>query len=570
MDESISETSYNWCRSLFHQFASNGVEHVAISPGSRSTPLSAAADSTEGLETSIHIDERSGSYFALGLAKASSKPVVLICTSGTAAANYLPAVVEAFYSGVPLIVITADRPPELQNRGAPQTIDQIALYGKHVRSFFQSQVPSDSTQNDALLLASEAFKQSLKPFPGPVHINCPLREPLEPSNAPFPIVETINNYEAEEEKIDTSELDRFIAFEKGLIVVGPLNPDFSTCEKIAELGNATGWPIVADPASGMRNGSYTENCLVVSTGEHIFRSSWVKDHKPDVIVQIGKMPTSKGYKLFLNDVGCENIICVDNLGFFPDPENVATHKIQISPSALAETMTNVSSKKEQTNWNKAWENAEKVSTRVTKQLIDSSIFDEAATARCLGEELPDGSCLFVSNSMPIRDLDAFLPSSTKLLKIFSNRGANGIDGVISTAAGISKGSPGVPTVLFTGDLAFLHDLSGFTALKRLELNLTIVVVDNNGGGIFSFLPIAETEATDFQKLFHTPHDLDIETIASTVGVKVFKPENFNDLSKALKKSITTDTTSLIHVITDAKTNVSTHRLTNASVNEALR
>ena len=163
MNEPVSETSYNWCRSLFYQFTASGVGHVAISPGSRSTPLAVAADSTEGLETSMHIDERSGSYFALGLAKATSKPVILICTSGTAAANYFPAVVEAFYSGVPLIVITADRPPELQNRGAPQTIDQIELYGKHVRSFFQSEVPSDSTQNEALLLASEAFKQSLKP-----------------------------------------------------------------------------------------------------------------------------------------------------------------------------------------------------------------------------------------------------------------------------------------------------------------------------------------------------------------------------------------------------------------------
>ena len=569
MNEPVSETSYNWCRSLFYQFAASGVGHVAISPGSRSTPLAVAADSTEGLETSMHIDERSGSYFALGLAKATSKPVILICTSGTAAANYFPAVVEAFYSGVPLIVITADRPPELQNRGAPQTIDQIELYGKHVRSFFQSEVPSDSTQNEALLLASEAFKQSLKPSPGPVHINCPLREPLEPSNTPFPKVAAIEISD-KEEKVNASDLERFIEYEKGLIVVGPLNADFSACGKIAELGNTTGWPIVADPASSMRNGSHTTNCLIVSTGEHLFRSSWVKDHKPDVIVQMGKMPTSKGYKLFLNDVGCENIVCVDNLGFFPDPENVVTHRIQASPSSLAEAITNFHSIKEQTNWNKDWEKAEKIASKVTKELIESSIFDEASVARYLGEELPDGSCLVVSNSMPIRDLDAFLPVTTKTLKIFSNRGANGIDGVISTAAGISKGSPGVPTVLFTGDLAFLHDLSGFTALKRIGVNLTIVVVDNNGGGIFSFLPIADAEAVDFQKLFHTPHGLDIETIGSTLGMKVFKPENLKDFSTAVNESVKMNETNLIHVATDAETNVSTHKLTTANVNEALR
>ena len=164
-------------------------------------------------------------------------------------------------------------------------------------------------------------------------------------------------------------MERFIEYEKGLIVVGPLNADFSACGKIAELGNTTGWPIVADPASSMRNGSHTTNCLIVSTGEHLFRSSWVKDHKPDVIVQMGKMPTSKGYKLFLNDVGCENIVCVDNLGFFPDPENVVTHRIQASPSSLAEAITNIHSIKEQTNWNKDWEKAEKIASKVTKEPV---------------------------------------------------------------------------------------------------------------------------------------------------------------------------------------------------------
>ena len=565
----MPETSYNWCRSLFHQFSSNGVRHVAISPGSRSTPLSIAADSTEGLETSIHLDERAGSYFALGLAKATSKPVILICTSGTAAANYYPAVVEAFYSGVPLIIISADRPPELQNRGAPQTIDQIELYGKHVRGFFQTTIASESTQENATALAADALKQSLKPFPGPVHINCPLREPLEPSDVSFSQFEVSNHLEISQET-NISELEKFLGYEKGLIVVGPMETDPSTCNKISELGNVTGWPVVADPASSMRNGPHVKNCVLISSGEHIFRSTWIKEHKPDVIIQMGRMPTSKGYKLFLNEISCENIVCTDELGFFPDPENVATYKVNVSPNALTGSLTQLAKKNKQTDWNKSWSDAEMVSSLAIHELIDNSVFDEAAIAQCLEEALPEESCIFVSNSMPIRDLDAFLPSSLKRLKVFANRGANGIDGVISTAAGVSKGLSGVPTILFTGDLAFLHDLSGFTALRRLGSNLTIVVVDNNGGGIFSFLPIAETEGVNFQKLFHTPHDLDIETIAAIIDAKVFKPTTRQDFSIALDQSISAGGVNVIHVIVDTEKNVAIHKKASKKVNEVLQ
>ena len=565
----MSETSYNWCRSLFYQFASNGVQHVAISPGSRSTPLSIAADLTEELETSIHLDERAGSYFALGLAKATSKPVILICTSGTAAVNYHPAVVEAFYSGIPLIIISADRPPELQNRGAPQTIDQIELYGKHVRGFFQAPVPSESTQKNALALAADVFRGSVKPFPGPVHMNCPLREPLEPSGVFSSTFETSDHLEVDQE-FDVSELEKFLEYEKGLIVVGPLETDSTTCKKISELGSATGWPVVADPASSMRNGPHTKDCLIISSGEHIFRSTWVKRHKPDVIIQMGRMPTSKGYKLFLNEVGAKNIICTDELGFFPDPESVATQKVAVSPSALATGLTQVVGKKKQTDWTQLWSHAERISTQTIRELVNNSVFDEAATALYLGEALPEESCIFVSNSMPIRDLDAFLPSSLKRLKVFANRGANGIDGVISTATGVSKGSPGAHTILFTGDLAFLHDISGFTALKRLGSDLTVVVVDNNGGGIFSFLPIAETEEINFQKLFHTPHDLDIRTVAAIIDANFFAPTSHKDFSEALKQSINTGGVNVIHVTVDTQTNVSTHKTASKKVNEALQ
>jgi len=336
------------------------------------------------------------------------------------------------------------------------------------------------------------------------------------------------------------------------------------------LGSVTGWPVVADPASSMRNGPHTKDCVIISSGEHIFRSTWIKEHKPDVIIQMGRMPTSKGYKLFLNEIGAKNIICTDELGFFPDSESVATKKVAVSPSALATGLTQLAGKKKQTDWTQSWSDAERISSLTIRELVSNSVFDEAATALYLEEALPEESCIFVSNSMPIRDLDAFLPSSLKRLKVFANRGANGIDGVISTATGVSKGSPKVPTILFTGDLAFLHDLSGFTALKRLGSDLTIVVVDNNGGGIFSFLPIAETESVNFQKLFHTPHDLDIKAIAEIIGANFFAPTTRQDFLDALKQSINISGVNVIHVIVDTQTNVATHKTASNKVSEALQ
>ena len=334
MSDTTPNSGHIWCSALFAQFSANGVEHAVISPGSRSTPLAVAADQTNSLKTSIHLDERSGSYFALGLAKSTRKPVILICTSGTAAANYLPAVIEAFHAGVPLIVLSADRPPELQERGAPQTIDQTNLYGSHVRAFHQAPVASTSTAGEAIALGATAYFQSLNPITGPVHINCPMREPLEPTGQLPSFFDLIDQTESIQ-KIELEPIKDLLNHEKGLIIAGPMHYDNKELMQIAKLGASTGWPIIADPASGLRNGTHVKNALVMASGEHILRSLWAIRHRPDVIFQLGKMPTSKGYKIFLNRTGCNNLVSIDDLGFFPDPENLVTHRVNLAPGLLA-------------------------------------------------------------------------------------------------------------------------------------------------------------------------------------------------------------------------------------------
>jgi len=282
-----------WCRAFFAQLVACGVAHVAASPGSRSTPMTVAADRTDGLEVSMHLDERSGGFFALGLARVTGRPVAVMCTSGTAAANYLPAVVEAFHSGVPLLVLTSDRPPELQGRGAPQTIDQQGLYGSHARWATTSAVAGTQPAGEAASLAHQAVVRATRPIPGPVHVNVPLREPLEPAADDPPPVGLLP-LPPDAPSSDPGPLPGLLGAERGLMVAGALDLDTTGVGALAEMARRTGWPILADPASGLRRGPHTAEAPILATGDHLLRSSWSDRHRPDVVIQLGAMPTSKG------------------------------------------------------------------------------------------------------------------------------------------------------------------------------------------------------------------------------------------------------------------------------------
>jgi 2-succinyl-5-enolpyruvyl-6-hydroxy-3-cyclohexene-1-carboxylate synthase len=548
-------------RAFFAQLVASGVRHVALSPGSRSTPLTVAADQTPDLEVSVHLDERSGGFFALGLARATRRPVALICTSGTAAANYLPAVVEAFHSGVPLLVLTADRPPELQGRGAPQTIDQVELFGTHVRWFHQPAVAGTEDPGEAVALAAAAVQLATQETPGPVHLNWPLREPLEPPTDEPPMAELLTNPLAE-----IRPCPPLPNCPRGLLVVGPLDLNEKEKSVIADLANASGWPIIADPASSLRHGPHTVNSLVLSTGEHIFRSSWADKHGPEVIVQLGGLPTSKAYRLWLERTRPPQVITVDHLRRHPDPVNVVTQRINLAPAdwAARAAVTH----RPDPSWALSWQQAEQQASAAVASAMADAPFSNPAVVEVLGALLPSGAALVVGNSMPIRDLDAFLPVGQRPLGVYANRGANGIDGQVSTALGVGYASGG-PTVFYTGDLTLLHDLSGWAAARRLGVDITVVVVDNNGGGIFSFLPIAKQNHVDHRRLFHTPHDLDLAHLAPLVGANYHRVSHHHGLEEALAMSLGHPGLHLIHVLVEATDNIDLHRKASAAAVEAL-
>ena len=580
-----------WCRTLFAQLVECGVAHVAASPGSRSTPMTVAADRTPGLEVSMHLDERAGGFFALGLARATNRPVALLCTSGTATANYLPAVVEAFHSGVPLIVLTTDRPPELQGVGAPQTIDQHGIYGTHVRWAATTPVAGTDQAGEAASVAHQAVVRATRPAPGPVHLNVPLREPLEPPPGDPSDIGTSSQgvlpLPPDRVPLEAGCLDELVAGnarpERGLIVAGPMDLSPAGRAALAQLARRTGWPILADPVSGLRRGTHVADGPVLATGDHLLRSPWSDDHRPDVVVQLGAMPTSKGYRLWLDRVGADRIVAVDHLGRFPDAALRVTDRVTAEPGRLAAHLADRLAHEEPTrdgesDWTRTWLNADAAAAAAVAALVADSPFDEPGVVAALDAALPGAVTLVVGNSMPLRDLDAFLPTDQREWSIRGNRGANGIDGQVATAIGMAAGADtgtGPPTVLLAGDLTVLHDLGGLTAACRLGVDLTVVVVDNDGGGIFSFLPIADLPIADrnhvdHRRLFHTPHGLDLSHAAHLAGATLHQPTDRPGLEDALTRSVGAVGLHLVHVRTDAVTNVELHREAARVADRALR
>jgi 2-succinyl-5-enolpyruvyl-6-hydroxy-3-cyclohexene-1-carboxylate synthase len=357
--------------------------------------------------------------------------------------------------------------------------------------------------------------------------------------------------------------------ERGLLVAGPMDPDDRGVEAIAELSRRTGWPILADPASGLRRGPHTSQTPVVAGGDHLLRSSWADDHRPDVVIQMGAMPTSKGYRLWLDRVGTDRLVAVDHLGRFPDAAHRVTDRVAAEPGLLAsELLDRLGGAERSGPWATAWTHADSTAMSTVLAIADDGPFDEPGVVTAMHRCLTAGANLVVANSMPIRDLDAFLPTDERPLRIIANRGANGIDGMASTALGVAAGSS-EPTVLFTGDLTLLHDLGGLLATRRLGLDLTVVLVDNDGGGIFSFLPIADSDHVDHHRLFHTPHGLDLGGIAALAGGRLHEPTDATSLEEVLGSALSSSGLDLVRVTVDAATNVGLHRAAAGAVQRAL-
>ncbi|QAA22512.1 2-succinyl-5-enolpyruvyl-6-hydroxy-3-cyclohexene-1-carboxylic-acid synthase [Sporolactobacillus terrae] len=554
----------NYLSSFIQTLYEHDVRHVVISPGSRSTPLSMLFDAHPDFTTHLDIDERSAAFLALGIAKASAKPVALVCTSGTAAANYYPAIIEASLARVPLIVITADRPYELQHVAAPQTIDQTEMYGRHVKQFFQLELSEHDLSllhyNQAL--ASRAAACAIRTPQGPVHINVPLREPLVPNLLIHKFDNAHDAMAAPSVTQGTRSLTvnqlqelaaRINAAQRGIILCGALAREARS--SILALARHAGFPILADPLSQLRRGAH-EQKLVIENYDLFLRCREIAScFKPDLIIRFGAPPVSKSVKLWMEDQECANLV-IDAGADWRDPACKATHMVYCDEQYFCEHMRSQINRHVNAAWAGLWQTINALARSTLQSIRDEPMLSEEKLFLKLCEQLPEQADLVVGNSMPIRELDTFMFKRSTPVHVFANRGANGIDGVVSTAVGValSKGR----AILVIGDLSFFHSMNGLLAAKQNHANLTIVLVNNDGGGIFSFLPQA-SEETYFESLFGTPHGLDFSHAAMLFGAHYTKIVDWPMFDAAFRKAIKEEGITILEVPTKRRDNVQKHQ-----------
>ena len=562
------------------ELARCGLRHAVLSPGSRSTPLALALWRQEEIETTVIVDERSAAFFALGAAQASAAPVAILCTSGTAAANYHPAVCEADHSAIPLLVLTADRPPELRGIGAGQAIDQIKLYGSSVRWFCE--VGTHAADDDGLLhyraTACRAFAAARgEPRPGPVHLNFPLREPLAPiawdgavtaadplalnGRDPRPLT-AVTPIDMEPSQFLLDEVAGHIAeADIGVIVAGrQLDPELR--EPLAHLARVAGFPILAEPTSQLRCGPHDRSYVVTAYDLLLRDERFRESASPDLVLRFGEMPTSKPLRSWLAESGADQIV-VDALGDWNEPSRRAAALLRADPTELAAGWA--ARLGEGRPRPAMWLDAERVArTAIAEELSAAGDPTEPGLQLALGAAYAHGELVYTASSMPIRDQEAFLPSTGVDVTFLGNRGANGIDGLISSGVGAAHAT-GRPTTIVTGDLGLLHDVGGLAALREATAPVRIVVIDNNGGGIFHFLPQEQTlEESEFEALLGTPRGVDASKAAALFGLPHRRLDSLDELPDALAAG-----TGLIEVRTDRKTNTALHQQLTQRVQAAL-
>lgn len=552
-------------RAFVTALAGAGVRHVCITPGSRSTPLTMAFAGHPGIRAWLHLDERSSAYFALGLARATGLPTSIVSTSGTAAANLLPAVVESNLSRVPLIVCTADRPPHLRDVGADQTIDQVGMFGRNVRHAQDLPVPTGRRGEEEFFrgAAIRAARMAAGPLPGPVHLNFPFDEPLigQAGGYPSAAVETPTRpalpHAAPSPEDVATAVGALRDCRRPLIVAGPESGGLPAAP-IARLGAEIGAPILADPLSGLRTGPH-DRSHVLDSYDALVRDRRADAFAPDAIVRFGGVPTSKALNQFLARTdGAVHVLC-DLWQSWRDPAALTDLVVAGDPAAVCEALCAAlaPSAGSEPGWLDGWLNRDE-RARDAMQAA-AAAFEEPFEGRVFAElqaALSAGATLVVGNSMPVRDLDAFLVSHEKPLRLIANRGANGIDGVTSTALGVAAASAG-PVVLVIGDLSFYHDLNGLWAAKRHALDLTVVLVNNNGGGIFHYLPQAEHPGV-FEEWFGTPADLDFSLATRLYGGCHVVAEDWATLRAAIAR-IGEPGLRVVELRTDRARNVAMHR-----------
>ncbi|MGE0158039.1 MAG: 2-succinyl-5-enolpyruvyl-6-hydroxy-3-cyclohexene-1-carboxylic-acid synthase [Gemmatimonadales bacterium] len=549
-----------WARAFVDELARGGVRDVVVAPGSRSTPLVLAFASDERFRVRVHLDERSAAFFALGAGKASRRPAVVLTTSGTAAANLYPAVVEAAAAEVPLLVLTADRPPRLRGADANQTIDQVRMFGASVRECFES--PEPALEGPSLrhlrTLACRAVAAAVGAPAGPVHVNFPFDKPLEPVDVPEDFIRAhplaargrpdgapfvrITRPPAQPEAPELDALADEIGSASGVIVAGPCAEAVRIGPAVCELAARTGFPVLADPLSGARFGS-AEGALRVAAYDLFLRDPAVRAAlAPSVILRVGASPTSAPLvEWMLHHNGVPHIV-IDDGARWKDHAAIATRYVRGDAELTLRALASRSARAVSPEWEELWQRVETAALEALGSargdLLEADVWSSVNAA------LSRATTLVVSSSTPVRDLDALALPREEGLEVLANRGASGIDGVVSTAFGIASQRGGA-TVCVIGDVAFFHDQNGLLWSREADANVVFVLVDNDGGGLFQALPIAAHEP-HFTRLFVTPHGLDFRAAAELHGLSV-SDVPILDLGDALESAVRAGRTTILRV-----------------------
>ena len=568
MDRTNANTAL--ASAFIEELARCGMRRAVISPGSRSTPLAIALWRRPEIDVEVIVDERSAAFLALGAAQASGTPVAVLCTSGTAAANLHPAVCEADHSAIPLVALTADRPPELRGIGAGQTIDQVKLYGSSVRWFCE--VGNHGADDDGLLhyrsTACRAYAAARgEPRPGPVHLNLPWREPLAPIAVEGAVTATdelalegrgerpltaVTPVDLEPSDFLLEEVAKHIGEALSGVIVAGRQLDPALREPLAELARVAGFPILAEPTSQIRCGPHDRSQVVTAYDLLLRDERFSTRVVPDLVLRFGEMPTSKPLREWLTKSGADQI-AVDPLGGWNEPTRRAAALLRADPTDLAAGWA--ARLGEQRDPPSAWIEAEAAARRAIEEELDEiETPTEPGLHAALGEAHRDGDLVYTASSMPIRDQEAFLGAADADALFLCNRGANGLDGLVSSGIGAADAT-GRPTTIVTGDLGLLHDLGGLAALREVATPVRIVVIDNDGGGIFHFLPQEQAlDTAEFEALLGTPRGVSVSRAAGLFELPHHRLGSISELPEALAAG-----TGLIEVRADRHTNVELHR-----------
>ena len=553
-----------FCATLVDEWVRAGVRHAVIAPGSRSTPLALALTDRAELRVDVFHDERAASFAALGSGLATATPAVLLCTSGTAAAHFHGAVAEADLSGVPMLVCTADRPPELHDVGAAQTIDQDGLYGTAVRWFHAPGIADAATSGSWRSLAARAFVAATGRDPGPVHLNLAFREPLvgQPADLPpgrgggAPWQQVVSPVAGAVDDADVARLVSMLDRQRGVIVAGA---GCGAPAAVSALADATGWPVLADARSGVRSID-----AAVTRFDALLRvESFATAHVPAVVLRLGEPPASKLLTQWIAASGAVEAHVSARPAVLDSDHHIAV-RVTADPSAVCRRLAAALTGARGTPWPARWRHADAAAREATEAGFASGPLTEPAAAAAVVAGLPTGSTLVVSSSMPIRALEWFGPPRDDV-RVLCNRGANGIDGVVATAIGAAAASGG-PVGVLIGDVALLHDSTALVALAGRGLDVRIVVIDNDGGGIFSFLPQRTAlDTTRFEQLFGTPHGADLLLLAAAHGLSATDASSVQDVTSF----VAARGPSVLRVRLDRDANVAAYRSLNDSVAQAL-